>query len=183
MGRRGTDTNGRTPAWLADALREAVRSYYSRVRSRYVHLIGDTHTADDLSQEVFARLCQFMLRQGSCKPSWRLVEGIMKNVFREHCRHKRRDARSLEPDCEIADARTPTPPETAGKGDTLETVQELVQRLGVEEQQVIVGRHYWGMNGTELAKFLGIPRTTLTERYNHAMDTLREWLTDRGVML
>lgn len=183
MGSRTTDNDGAPPAWLADELREAVQLYYPRVRRRYARLIWDANTADDLAQEVFARLCHAMWRDGPRKTPWRLVEGIMRNVLLEFFRRKAKSARPLDVDEDIPDTHLPTPAEMAEVGDTREVVWALVKMLGAEEQLLLVARHCWGMNGTELARFFGIPRTTLIGRYNHAMNTLREWLTERGVML
>lgn len=143
----------------------------------------DPNLADDLSQEVVVRVCQFVLRNERTRITWALLEGFMKNVFREHCRQRHRASLQLDSYADLPDAEALPPGDMTEAEDTHQTIWALVRRLGVEERAVLIGRHYWGMNGTELARFLGIPRTTLIDRYNHAMDTLRRWLVERGVLL
>ena len=105
----------------------------------------------------------------------------MKRVFLEYLRRRSKRLRGLTDGEDFPDVHALTPPESAEVKDAARVVRSLLGMLGPEERGIIVGLHYWDMNGRELAEFLCVPRTTLLDRYKYAMNTLRHWLTERGL--
>jgi hypothetical protein len=47
----------------------------------------------------------------------------------------------------------------------------------------VVGRHFFSMTGRELAELTGLPRATVIDRYNRAIQMLRKTALERGLDL
>jgi len=148
-------------------------------------MVGRDDLVPDLCQEVFLRvfLARSRYRETGAFSSW--LYRIAMNVARDACRRKRWQPQSL-PDHELHALapfnRDPTtdrlsPPEQ----------QELAQAiaLGLAElplplRQVLVLRHYEGIQFKEMARMLGEPSSTLRSRFEVGMSRLRAFLKQRG---
>lgn len=137
-------------------------------------LVSESSVAEDLTQEVFARLCAFLERQPEVNNAWGLLRGFMRNVWLEHLRRRRRSGVG-EPDSE----RTPDPglvgpADTAEKREDLDRLQRALAALTEEERAVILGKYYLDMTGEQLTEWLGVPRRTLLDRLHRAVGKLRK---------
>jgi RNA polymerase sigma factor (sigma-70 family) len=171
---------------LADVpnrLREAIEAHYAKVRSRFAFLVNDAATAEDLAQEVFARFWEICLVQGEPRDVRAFIRGVERLVFLEFLRGKGRRSTMADIDVQSPPDPMDTPSERAEQADTLGTLRALLGSLEPEEQWLIKGRHFFEMTGQELSDSSGIPRRTLVDRYNRAMEKLRVLAIQRGLDL
>lgn len=164
-----------------DSLLNAIELYYPKVRARFGWLLRDSALADDLSQEVFARLIDSVNEGCAIQKLWPYLLGIQRNVWLEHLRAKTREQMPLAND--ILDADRPGPAEVVETQDLHAQLRRLLEQMDAEEQAVIVGRHSFGMTGQQLSEWLSVPRRTLIDRYNRAMERLRRLALQHGVTL
>lgn len=170
-------------AGIPDGLRGAIAAHYNRVRSRFAFLVGDNATADDLAQEVFTRFWEVCTVRGAPHDVQAFIGGVERIVFLEHLRSRKRWPTMVEDDVESRPALADAPPEAAGRLETVRIVRALLGRLEPLEQWLIVGRHFYEMTGRELADLSGMPRRTLMDRYNRAMERLRHMAVQEGLSL
>jgi len=168
---------------IPDRLRDAIAAHYNRVRSRFVFLVGDNATADDLVQEVFTRFWESCVVRGVPRDAQAFIGGVERIVFLEHLRSKKRWPTMVEDDVESRPASSDAPLEAASRLEAVRVLQALLGRLEPLEQWLIVGRHFYEMTGRELAELSGMPRRTLMDRYNRAMERLRYMAVQEGLSL
>ena len=164
-------------------LESVVELYYDDVRHLFARFVGDCVTADDLTQEVFIRLCTALDKQREINNLWGFIRGIMKNVHLQHIRRHGRSINSERDISKIVDERSQCPAETAQHTDTIDMLIRLLGILDSEDQCLIVGRHFFEMTGNELAEYLHKPRRTVVDQYNRAMNKLRSLALERGLTL
>ena len=148
-------------------------------------MVGRDDLVPDLCQEVFLRvfLARSRYRETGAFSSW--LYRIALNVARDACRRKRWQPQSL-PDHELH-ALEPFKRDVAAEHLSPPEQQELAQAiaLGLAElplplRQVLVLRHYEGIQFKEVARMLGEPSSTLRSRFEASMSRLRAFLKQRG---
>ncbi len=162
-------------------LRETVERYGPAVLKRCRAFVGNPELAEDLAQEVFSRLCDVALRPQRSRDDlpWKLVEGIMRNVFCEHLRKKRK-AEVLRSEVMVIDPDQPA--DVVELDEKRERIRELVHKLVPPEREIILARHFLGMDMAELVRFFGKPRSTLVDAYARGILRLREIAKDHGIL-
>jgi RNA polymerase sigma-70 factor (ECF subfamily) len=106
------------------------------------------------------------------------------NLQRTHlgaaCRAVHREQRlDLESSAQLAAkllARGPSPSQALLKEERREYVQRALERLGPEDREVIVMRHFEGLSNAEVAEVLGLGASGATMRYGRALIRLKELL-------
>lgn len=167
---------------IRERLKETLREYGPAVFKHCRAFTGDVHEAEDLMQEVFARLSDVVLsgkRDRDVIP-WKLVQGVMRNVFYEHLRQKKRHREVLATRAATADEETAG--DQADLAEQRQIVRQLLSKLGVVEQEAILGRHFLGLTLAELTRMLGLPRSTVVDHYNRGMIKLQELAREHGVL-
>lgn len=157
MDRQGTDT----------ALRAALADLLPDLRAFARFLAGTKAEADDLVQEALARTLQSLNNAaeiGELRP-WCFA--VLRNVFHEHLRSRRREERRLQQQV-VADA-APAPQETSSD------VRDLAQQLRalpplLREALVLVGAQ--GLSYDEAARICGVPTGTMKARVSRARQQL-----------
>jgi len=149
-----------------------VQRWRKRVYNLCLRMTGSTHTADDLTQELFVRI--FDRRRGfdpSQKFStwlWRIALNLCYDELR---RINRRGESPLDADesesiaarCEFA-AETPTPDAQLAGQEEGELVRRALLRLPEIYRSVLVLRHYENLKLREIAEVLEIPEGTVNSR-------------------
>jgi RNA polymerase sigma-70 factor (ECF subfamily) len=162
-----------------------VRRWQQPVARFLAAMVGRDDLVADLCQEVFLHvfLARSRYRETGAFSSW--LYRIAMNVARDACRRKRSQPQLL-PDHELHGLAPFNREATPGRLTTPEQ-QELAQAiaLGLAElplplSQVLVLRHYEGIQLKEMARMLGVAPSTLRSRFEVGMSRLRAFLKQRG---
>ncbi|WP_306214815.1 SigE family RNA polymerase sigma factor [Actinoplanes sp. RD1] len=145
------------------------------LRFAYV-LSGDAHLAEDLVQEVLARLHRRWDRIAAMDN----VEAYVRTaIVRQFLSWRRRRAYR---EAVLADV-----PEPAGRGDPQQHVAardqmwQLLRGLPRAQRAVLVLRFYCDLPDDEIASLLGCGRSTVRSQAARALTRMRTIMTDRGV--
>lgn len=163
MDRQGTDT----------ALRAALAELLPDLRAFARFLAGTKAEADDLVQEALARTLQSLndaAEIGELKP-WCFA--VLRNVFHEHLRSRRREERRLNQQMDTGAVPTAAPQEASSE------VRDLAQQLRalpplLREALVLVGAQ--GLSYDEAARVCGVPAGTMKARVSRARQQLAKAL-------
>ncbi len=159
------------------AFSRLVAHWEQPIRRLCTRMLGDTHRAEDLTQEAFARV--FAHRQDfdvSGRFStwlWRIAVNLCHDELR---RRMRRPEQALidengDASSEIVDAE-PGPDESLVRAEKLGEVRNALQHLGEPYRTVVVLRHYENLKFCEIAEVLGIPEGTVKSRMAEGLSRL-----------
>lgn len=162
-----------------DAFCRLYEKYADLLFTVAVALLRDVHAAEDVVQDVFVqfaeRITDFRLT-GSLKAYLSVcVANRAKNVLA-----------SQKKDCALSEkqdipANNPGPEQQVICNEQLQQMAEAMQKLPVEQRQVIVLRHYSRMSLRAIAQSLEVSPNTAKSRYRYGMDKLREKLKNEIV--
>lgn len=147
-------------------------------------LTGDTHRAEDLKQETFARL---FAHRADFRPAarfstwlWRIALNLCHDEYR---RVQRRSEAPLEaaespsPAGDLPLAAPADPPDAAlAAREESELVRDALRRLPEPYRSVLVLRHYEGLKLREIAAVLEVPEGTVNSRMAEALARLARLL-------
>ncbi len=169
-----------------------VERWESPLRRLAVRMLGDSHRAEDVSQEaftrVFARRRDFRADARFSTWLWRIALNLCRDELR---RRQRRPESSLEMggglDGKSVDeggrglgdqwvAEAVSPAEQAALSDTSRRVRAALQELPDLYRSVVVLRHYEGLKFSEIAEVLGIPEGTVKSRMVESLARLAKVL-------
>jgi len=157
-----------------------VKRWEEPIRRLCARMSGDAHRAEDLKQEIFARLYD---RRKDYQPTgrfstylWRIALNFCYDDLR---RTKRRQA--LAPEGEAAEieerpAEAATPDWHAASREEGELVRRALQQLPETYRAVIVLRHYENLKLSKIAEILDIPEGTVNSRMAEALARLSHLL-------
>jgi RNA polymerase sigma-70 factor (ECF subfamily) len=161
-----------------DAFAALVRRWQAPVARFLARLVGRPDAVPDLCQEVFLRvyLARTRYRQAGAFSTW--LYRIALNVGRDALRRHRRAPLPLpegEPPAAegLAEAR-------CEQQELAQAVEEALAELPPPLREVLVLRHYEGLNFEEIARLLGAPASTLKSRFAAALGRLRVRLQHLG---
>ena len=148
-----------------------VRRWERPIRRLCARMIGDDHIAEELAQEIFARL--FIARTGyeaRAKFSTYLWRIALNRCCDEQRRAKRETAAmaGLEPPV----ATLPNADQLVIENERAVCVKNAVLSLADEYRKVVALRHYEGMKFREIAEILDIPEGTVKSRMAEALSRL-----------
>jgi RNA polymerase sigma-70 factor (ECF subfamily) len=141
-------------------------------------LLGRTDQVQDLCQEVFLRvfLARSRYRETGAFSSW--LHRIACNVARDACRRRRSEPQPLL-DHDVP-ATTPAAEARCEQQELAGAAADALAELPFNLREVVVLRHYEGLNFNEMARLLGVPASTLRSRFEVGMNQLRSHLKQRG---
>jgi len=183
-------------------LNEAVGALYDRygrlVYSVAFHIVGDIETAEEITQDVFVRVCTGAdgYRSQLAKVSTWLVSITRHRAIDELRRRKVRPENTQVDWPEESDADRLDALEglalMEGAERSLESsvestlhgqmVRQVVALLPVDQQQVLGLAYFRGMSQSEIATLLGEPLGTIKSRVRLAMVKLRDSFLERGII-
>jgi RNA polymerase sigma factor (sigma-70 family) len=163
--------NGDSTAFgmLVDKYKESVYALaYSKLRN--------FHDAEDVTQEAFMKAYQNLrtLRQWDDFHAW--IYAITYNICKMMIR-----SRSRQPDREFIEDQTVKSLHIEGSyhdDPMLELLHEALDSLPETYQQVLTLHYLGGMDGTEIAEFLGMSPTSIWQRLSRARSLLRKEMLD-----
>jgi len=161
-----------------DGDREALGFLYVRYAddiNGYVRsIVRDTHEAEDITQQVFAKLIHVI---GKYEPqdvpflAW--ILRVARNMTVDHLRRQRATP--------VEEVRTTDD----GRGDpasdrTIRDLQEALETLPGDQREVLVLRHLAGLSPTEIATHTGRTESSIHGLHHRGRRALRAELTIRG---
>jgi RNA polymerase sigma-70 factor (ECF subfamily) len=159
------------------AFEELVRRWQGPIARFLARQVGRTELVADLCQEIFLRVFRAgpRYRAEGAFSTW--LYQIALNVARDAGRRRRRQPEPLS-DHELAE---PGQSEAACEQKELAAaVARALAELSAPQREVLVLRHYEGMQFEEIARVLGTPASTLKSRFAAALDRLRVRLNQLG---
>lgn len=166
------------------AFAELVRRWEVPIQRLCARMTGDSHRAEDLAQEAFARL--FSRRKayrGGAKFSsylWRIALNLCYDELRRVSR--RREAVLDEglpgegSHSETLASTTPGPDEEVASEESGAVVRQAVTALPEQYRSIIVLRHYENLKFREIADILELPEGTVKTRMTEALNLLARLL-------
>ncbi len=153
---------------------EIVRRWQARVGRLMTRLAGPDLAAD-LCQEVFLRLyaAGARYREEGSFATW--LYRIALNVARDAARRRR--------ECALGDVEPldhAAPYDLVWRREAVELVSRALAELPEALREVLVLRHYEGLNFEEIARLTGTPASTLKSRFAVALSRLRVRLEQLG---
>jgi RNA polymerase sigma-70 factor (ECF subfamily) len=177
MGHHDTELIQRWQSGDAVAFEELVRRWQQPIARFLARQVGQPELVPDLCQEVFLRMYRAgpRYRHAGVFSSW--LYRIALNVARDA--GKRRRATLPLPDPEPAAAGLSAHTRCERK-ETAAAVERALAELPPPLREVLVLRHYEGMNFEQMARLLGTPASTLKSRFAVALNRLRIRLEQQG---
>ncbi|MCK4849863.1 MAG: RNA polymerase sigma factor [Phycisphaerae bacterium] len=142
-------------------------------------LLGWSHDAEDVSQEVFLAALKNLkkFRGQSSLSTW--LTRIAVNKARSHRRKLRSRIRALRAAARMSRPTAESKPESASADrEVFRRVRQAVQALPSRYREVVVMRYLEQMPTAEVVKVLGISRSAMDARLHRARRRLKEVLGD-----
>jgi RNA polymerase sigma-70 factor (ECF subfamily) len=152
----------------AEAGRSFVREHYPAIYRYLLYLTGQPELAEDLTQETFLQGWQHLgTFQGRASlRTW--LHRIARREFLQVLRRQKTEA-SVEAMVEVA------APDATAWIDTVE-LRDAIDRLPLEQREVVLLYYLEGYSSTEIARIVGAPVGTVCYRLGRARERLRQEL-------
>jgi len=163
----------------AEAFASLVTRWQDTIRRLCARLTGDEHRAEDLAQEVFAKvfLRRKAFRQGSKFSTylWRIALNHCYNDLRRPVHRYERafddeDGAGAAPD--RFPGEQPTPDEAATSSEIAHAVRRALTELPEQYRTIVVLRHYEDLKFREIAEVTDLPEGTVKTRLTEALSEL-----------
>ncbi|MFZ0908268.1 MAG: sigma-70 family RNA polymerase sigma factor [Candidatus Acidiferrales bacterium] len=173
---------GDGPAW-----EELVHRHARRVFGLCYRFTGNSHEAEDLSQEVFLKIYRSMASYRSAAggfPTW--LTSVTRNLLVDHYRRTKRDrlTDSIEdemPRLEEKHSSTRTPFKQLADSELSDQIQHALSRLSPELREAVILRDLQGLEYNEIQEVLSVPEGTVKSRINRGRIELARILEQMGL--
>jgi RNA polymerase sigma factor (sigma-70 family) len=182
-GWRWTPVSSEAVAEAAQDWRETLAHYYPHVRAWFSHVLIERTAVEDLTQEVFVRICDRFAKGEAVLNPWNFIKVTARNVFMEHLRAQRHQKAFLPMEEGIAVDELPEASEVCAHQEASEAIPQLLAHLRGAQRYILVGRYFLGLTVRELAEAMGTAASTVVERHNRAVCQLRKLALSRGISL
>jgi RNA polymerase sigma-70 factor, ECF subfamily len=169
---------GRFRGGESGAFERLIVRWDRRVLGLAYRLTRSVEEARDVRQVAFLRAYQALATfDGRARFStW--IHQVVLNLCRDRARSGDAQDRALARTAERPTLAVPTPAETAERGEVAGAVAAAIAELPRAEREVLVLRHYQGLQFPEIAEILGAPVSTVKSRMASALERLRDRLKD-----
>lgn len=148
---------------------------------RYIYFrVGDEMEAEDMTEEVFVRAWEALPRYQFGKypfTSW--IYRIAHNLVVDGYRRKPLPAPVAASDMALLPDREALPEDLVLEKDESAALVQAIQKLGDEEQQVIVMRFIQGLTHTQIGKIIGKTKGASRVIQHRALKSLNKLLSSR----
>ncbi len=160
------------------ALEALVHRHHGAVFAFLHRLSGSRHTADDLAQECFIRLCTRIHHYRYPEPFTPWLYTVAHNLYRNW----RQGAyqRLVVPDAAGAAEHQSAPIDLMERQTERLSVIAALAQLDELHRSVLVLRYYHDLKVDDVARILGIPAGTVKSRLSTAVKRLRLIMEERG---
>ncbi len=157
-----------------DAFRRIVRRHQTRILAYSLRFVGDSHHAQDLSQEVFLTLWR---ERKSYREDGKLEFFLLK-IARLRCLAHLKKSKAQERLTERASqVRSAAAAFSDMQGEDV-ALQAALQGLSADHRDLIVLRHFEGLELTEIKTMTGLRMGTIKSRLHRGLAALRKELQD-----
>lgn len=169
---------------LADAARQGeprafeqlVRQHMKKAYFFTLGLVGNREDALDISQNAFVKAYRGIKSLGSGEkfPSWffSILRNETVNFLKKAKRKNLETLGGRETFLRITDQSMPDEERVA----VCRTVQEALRSLPLQMQEILIMQHFQGLDYSEIADLLGIPRGSVASRLYRARAALKKKL-------
>jgi len=144
---------------------------------RYVRgIVGDEHEAEDITQQVFAKLMVVIDRyeeRGLPFAAW--ILRVARNVALDHIRA----SRTIVSD-EVQESPAQDHGPTEAQHERRQTLQDALARLPEDQAKVVWLRHVVGLSPPEIASWLGRSESSIHGLHHRGRGALRDALAGLG---
>ena len=166
---------------------ELVRRYQRPIAAYVYRMVGDYDSALDLTQEVFIKVYNSLVRYRSEFKFSTWIYRIAHNAAIDHLRRHAVREQSLVIGIdgerrEISiESRRLTPEQESEKKEQRSEIESVVQLLPDAYRELIVLRHSQDLSYDEIAEVTGLPLGTVKNRLFRAREAMRDHLLQRGI--
>jgi RNA polymerase sigma-70 factor (ECF subfamily) len=170
-----------------DAFAALVGRWEQPIQRLCIRMLGDTHKAQDVTQEAFARIYARRkdFQHGSKFSTflWRVATNLCLDELRRVKRRREWSATVAADDSGETDiweqlaADERGPDAAADAGEQAELVRRAVNDLPEHYRAVVILRHYQDLKFREIGEVLGVPEGTVKSRMFEALGMLNKSMT------
>ncbi len=168
-----------------EAFTELVRRHQRPLINFFNHCCWDRHEAEDLAQDVFLKLAEYLHRYEPQYKFTTLLYKVARNLWIDRIRAGAADRKTVSLDVSVGAGRegslgdrlashAPTPTEITTRKEVTAMLLKAVGQLSQEQRIVVVLCELQGMKYHEVSEVLEIPVGTVKSRLHHAIEQLRE---------
>jgi RNA polymerase sigma-70 factor (ECF subfamily) len=162
-----------------DAIYEQHRA---RIFSFLARLTGRRELAEELSQEVFLRLCRFAPRLAPDTQIALWLYTVARNLARSHFRWAVVDADRLLGLSQLAEAERQVSPFDMTSARELErAVERALQRLSIDQRELLILIAVERVASADVARMLGLSAVALRQRLSRARKQLASAVAREGI--
>lgn len=156
---------------------------YAPVLRHVAYLSRDTHLAEDLTQETFARAFGALDRYDGHVPLIAWLRGIATNLVRKHWRKQKRGERAMGNLREIAARlRDRTPEDTVLVSQRAQLLRSALELVSESHREAYMLMDVEGLGAHEAGERLGISPGNVRVRASRARTKIREVFASLGVL-
>ena len=179
-----TDVDTHPDGQLGNAISRAQSGDISALQFLYVRyaddvygyvnsIVRDPHEAEDITQEVFAKLMSAIRRyEPRAVPFGGWLLRVARNAALDHLRSRR------QVPCE--DVRVSDPGRDQVGSDRLRSLRTALERLPTEQREVMILRHVAGLAPGEIAVVLDKSESSVHGLHHRARSAVKDALRDLG---
>jgi RNA polymerase sigma-70 factor, ECF subfamily len=159
------------------ACAELIRLHYQKIYRLLVHLTGDVHQAEDLTQETFVSAWEKIAKfQGRAS----LATWLYRIAYTKFIDGRRLQRRTMGMLNRLSSPATPPtdPLETVMADDEVEHLYRALDELDAPERTMLVLHYLLGLSYRDMAMVLEEPTGTVKWRTSEALNRLRSVLSD-----
>ena len=156
------------------AFHHIYEQYSSTVYSAAMRVVRDPHEAEDITQQVFAKLMTSIGQyQERSQPFTHWLSRVARNAAVDHVRRRR--PVPMEEAATMAEVRP------AATADTLDSLKEALRTLPEEQRRIVLLRHLVGLSPDDIAQRTGRTTASVNGLHFRARRQLRNELTGLGL--
>jgi RNA polymerase sigma-70 factor, ECF subfamily len=170
-----------------DAFEELVRRYQRPIAAYVYRMVGDYEAALDLTQEVFIKVYNSLVRYRSEFKFSTWIYKIAHNSAVDHLRRYSNRTQALTNEFEgeqydlPLESRRLSPEQESEKAERRAEIESVVRGLPTAYRELVLLRHSHDMSYDEIAEVTGLPLGTVKNRLFRARETMRQQFIQRGI--
>ncbi len=143
---------------------------HTRLRCFAVHLVRNVDDADDLVQQAFLRMCDYLGKGGTIRTPVSFLFTTVRNLARDLCRKRAVDLvdRSVDVDDTVHDVSAPSTEQRVEVGHVLDTMCAGIMQLPSRMREAYVLGRIFGYSHAEAGQKLGRAANTVREQIRQA---------------